>query len=202
VFRLLPVLLLCLPLGGCATLAALGTAAEVRDVYELQVPAVAPQQGRLRGEIVVEEPVASGALNTDRIMIRPGPLQAQYLPEARWADPAPRMLQTLLLRSLAETGAFRSVGRRPVGSLGDYAVLTELTDFEAIASDAATGGPAVRVRVMVRLVRERDASVVARQTFSAAAPAAGTDVTALVSAFDEATQGLLTELVAWLVART
>ncbi len=200
--RLLSLLLVAWSLAGCATISALGEASQTLEVYELQTPRLGPQSGRRTNiEMVVEKPAASGALDTDRIMIRPQPLQAQYLPGVRWADPAPDMLQTLLVRSLSESGSFQSVGRRPLAAAGDFAVLSELTDFQAILLD---GGDQARVevRLMVRLVRERDARVVASRTFAATAIAPSTDPDTIVAAFDSATTDLLTALVPWLVARS
>ena len=197
--RLTPILFAA-ALGGCGALTALEDAATPLEVYELRTPAVA-QSGTRRGvEVIVEEPVASGSLSTERIMIRPTPLQAQYLPGVRWADAAPAMLQTLLVRSLAETGALGSVSRRPVGPRADYAVLGELTDFQGEAvQDSETG--LVRVRFVLRVVRESDASVVATRSFEATELAAATDPDNLVAAFDRATSRLLPEAVAWIVSQ-
>ena len=187
--------------GGCTALSALDEASQPLDIYELRVPAIQTAASRRNIEVVVEEPVASGALAVERIMVRPAPLQAQYLPGVRWADTAPVMLQTLLVRSLAETGSLGSVGRRPLGSLGDYAVLSELTDFQAEAAPD-TRGTTVRVRLIFRIVRESDARVVATRTFSATDQSPGTGVEDIVAAFDRATTRLLSESVPWIVSQT
>ena len=131
----------------------------------------------------------------------PARLQAQYLPDARWSDEAPIMLQTLMVRSLTETRGFASVGRAPVGSLADYALLSELTDFQA-ETTGPDGTATVRIRLVVRLVRERDARVIASQTFEATALAPSTETGAIVAAFDAATARLLPELTDWVSART
>ena len=190
-------------LPGCASISALTSASERLEIYELQSPQIAGL-GERRGavELVIEEPSASGALNTDRILIRPSPLQAQYLPGVRWADPAPQMLQTLLLRSLTETGAFQSVGRRPIGSIGDFAVLTELTEFGARPLGPEVEQAQAEIRVMIRLVRERDATVIASRSFAATAITNGTEADAIVSGFNRATSDLFAEIVPWLVSAT
>ena len=192
---------LTLATSGCTAISALGEASRPLEIYELRTPATAPAATRRRDiEVVVEEPMASGALATERIMIRPGPLQAQYLPGVRWADPAPVMLQTLILRSLTESGALSSVGRRPLGTAGDYAVLSELTDFHAETADG-TGGATVRLRLIVRLVRERDARVIGTRTFSATQQAASTEADAVVAAFDQASSQLLSEVTNWVLSQ-
>ena len=102
-------LLLLTALSACSALSALDEASKPLEVYELTTPAVRPSGARRNVELVVEEPAASGALATERIMVRPAPLQAQYLPGVRWADTAPIMLQTLMVRSLTETGSFATL---------------------------------------------------------------------------------------------
>ena len=194
-------LLLLTALSGCSALSALDEASKPLEVYELTTPAVRPSGARRNVELVVEEPAASGALATERIMVRPAPLQAQYLPGVRWADTAPVMLQTLMVRSLTETGSFSSVGRRPLGTLADYTVLSELTDFQAETTGEA-GQATVRIRMSFRLVRENDARVVASRTLTATDAATSTEVDAIATAFDRATTRLLTEAVPWIIANT
>lgn len=186
---------------GCTAISAVSDATRVLDVYELRTPTI--QDANLRAqpvEVVLEEPVSSGALATERVMIRPGPFQAQYLPDARWADPAPAMLQTLMVRTLAGTGAFNSVGRRPVGTIGDFAVLSELTDFQAETLGEGQGAT-IRVSLSIRVVRESDARVVASRTFSVTQAAPNTNPVTLVAAFDAAVSGFLVEFAPWLAAR-
>ncbi|RVT85723.1 hypothetical protein DXV76_08220 [Rhodobacteraceae bacterium CCMM004] len=193
--------LLALALTACGAISALDDAAQPLEIYELRTPEPVSAGPRRGVEVVVEEPIASGALTTERIMIRPGPLQAQYIPGVRWADPAPTMVQTLLVRTLSQSGAFGSVGRRPVGTVADYAVLGELTDFQAETAGAGPGAT-VAIRLTLRVVRERDARVVASRDFAATESAADTDPASLVAAFDRAAGGLLTEIATWLAART
>lgn len=197
----LPILLLPLVLSGCTALSALDEASQPLQIYELRTPAIQRTVSRRNIELVVEEPSASGALAIERIMIRPAPFQAQYLPGVRWADTAPVMLQTLMVRSLTETGAFGSVGRRPVGTIGDFALLSELTDFQAEFAEE-TSDALIRIRLILRIVRERDARVIATRTFAVTENAATTDADAIVAAFDLATSRLLSDAVSWIIART
>jgi len=188
-------------IAGCEAISALDEASRPLEVFELQTPEIARSGVSRDIELVVEEPVATGALATERIMIRPSPLQAQYLPGVRWADTAPVMLQTLLVRSLVETGALGSVGRSPVGSVADFALLSELTDFQAETTGDGNGA-IIRVRVIFRLVRESDARVVATRAFAVTQEASGTDANSVIAAFDRATSRLLSGTVSWLIAST
>ncbi len=187
-------------LAGCGALGALGDASTPLDVYDLRAPQGAPvvQGGPLARDVTVELPTTSGVLQTDRILIRPDALQAQYLPDVRWGDEVPVMAQTLMLRALENTGGLRYVGRRPLAGSGDFAIVTELVDFQAELT-GAEGAALVTLRMTSRLVRERDASVVASRTFVATAPAGSTATAALVDAFDRASDQWLVEFADWVM---
>lgn len=124
--------------------------------------------------MIVELPEAGGAIATDRVMIRPARMRAQYLPDARWADPLPEAAQTLKALPLSDIGAQRFVGRRPLGVGWDFAVLAVLIDFQA---EAKGPGAAINLRMDVRLVCERDATVISTCTITAKARAATAEAT-------------------------
>ena len=197
------VLVLLLPgLAGCSALGALGDASRPLDVYDLRAPEAAPvaRGGALARDVIVELPTTSGVLDTDRIMIRPDALQAQYLPDVRWGDEVPVMMQTLMLRALENTGGLRYVGRRPLAGSGDYAVVSELVDFQAeLGSDTDTA--TVHVRMTSRIVRESDASVIASRRFEVVVPAASTQTQDLILAFDAASDQVLIEFADWAMRR-
>jgi cholesterol transport system auxiliary component len=185
-------------LSGCAVISAFDDATRPLDVFELRAPPGIQKVSRraLARDVIVELPTTSGALATDRIMIRPNNLQAQYLPEVRWSEPTPVMVQTLMLRTLEATGAVRYVGREPLGVSGDYAVITEVVDFQAALAED-TDSATVRLNLIVRVVREADASIIATRTFTANAVAASTETLPLIQAFDVASVQLFSDVAQW-----
>jgi len=187
-------------LAGCSTLGAIGDAASPLDAYELRAPADGPvaDAGPRPVDFVVDLPVAGGAINTDRILVRPATTQVQYLPDARWIEPAPEMLQSALVAGLERSGAFRFVGRRPLAAVGDITLVSNLIDFEAALVPGGEGA-VVRVRFTARLVRDEDAAVLRTRTFEASAPAADTATATLVDAFDRATASVLREVLDWVL---
>lgn len=188
-----------LPLiAGCSAIGALGDATTPLSVYDLRAPVGAPvaQGNPLARDVIVELPTTSGVLETDRIMIRPDAVQAQYLPDARWGDEVPVMLQTLMLRSLENTNGVTYVGRRPLAGSGDYAIVTELVDFQAeLAPDGV--GALVVMRMTSRMVREQDASIVSSRSFSTSVAAPSTQNADLVAAFDLAADSLMIDFADW-----
>lgn len=187
-------------LSGCGAISAIGEATTPLDAYELRAPAEGPvAQGRpLQRDLIIETPSASGALDTDRIMIRPHPLQAQYLPRARWSDNTPVMVQTLMLRSIENANALRYVGRRPLAGSGDFALISELTDFQAeLDPDGETA--MIRLRLVARIVRESDASIVAVRTFTSSAVAPDLETLGLVGSFNTAVEPMMRDITGWVL---
>lgn len=186
-------------LSGCSALSALSGASEPIDAYDLSAASapVVARRTTLR-QLVVEIPTAPGALNNDRILIRPNPLQAAYLPDGKWAEDVPVMVQTLLVRSFEDSNAFRYVGRRPLGTSGDYALITDLTDFQAEAHpDGQTA--TIRLRLTAHIVREDDAAILSSRSFTSGAEVASTETRPLVEGFNQANQILLADITEWVL---
>ncbi|MFD1344126.1 ABC-type transport auxiliary lipoprotein family protein [Litorisediminicola beolgyonensis] len=191
--RFLLIALLALP--GCSALSAFSDATTPLGVYELRAPEDIPAAPRQRPyNVTVEMPTTTGALDTDRILIKPSPLAAEYLPEVRWGEDVPTMVQSLLLRSLQRTNALAYVGREPLGLSGDIAIVTDVIDFQA---ETAGEGALVRLALSIQLVRESDVTILASRTFTAEAASPTTETEALVAAFDTASDTLLRAFAAW-----
>lgn len=191
-------LALSLLLPGCSVLSALEGEPN-RDVFELRAPPGGGQCGRGRvAELVVETPKARGTLDTARIMVRPSALQTEYLPDAIWGDPVPVMLQGLLVEALQRYDVFTHVGREPLGLGGDYALISEIYDFNAeVGGDTDGKGALIRLSVDAQLVDELSATVIRRGNFRTTAQAASTRTADLVPAFDAAAQELIAQMTAW-----
>lgn len=199
-FRSLALVLLLTGLSGCAALTSVNDASVELDAYTLAPLAVVETPAR-SVHLVVQLPTSAGALATDRILIKPSALQAQYLPDGRWTDPAPVLVQTLLLASLQNAGGFQLVDRDGGGLMPDYTLMTELQDFQA--EPGGSDGPVpdgpvtVRMRVAMTLIRESDLSIAASRQFSATAIAASDSTPALIMAFDKALREVLNDVVNW-----
>jgi cholesterol transport system auxiliary component len=187
-------------LGGCSPLANLSAASVPLDAFALTP---LETEGRAAGSrhLVVELPTASGAIVTDRILVKPAPLQVTFLPGARWVDPAPELVQTLLVQSLQASGGFRLVGRQTLGLLPDYTLLTEIRDFQAESlPPGAAASHRIRVGLVLTLVRESDRTVVATRNIDATATVGDAGALTMVTAFDAAMSAVLAEAVAWIGA--
>ena len=85
-------------LSACAGIGTLSRAATPSDLYALTPKSTfSSSLPRLNQQIVVEEPTATSAVDTDQVAVMPNPLQVQYLPNVRWVDRAPLIVQTRLV---------------------------------------------------------------------------------------------------------
>lgn len=193
--------LLVITVSGCGALGAVDEAAAPLDAFTLGAIDGADVAGTDL-HIVVEMTESAGALATDRILIKPNPIQAQYLPAGRWTDPAPVLMQTLLITSLQNSGGFLRVGRNGAGLLPDYTVLSDLQDFQAEAAADGSLTWSVTVRLSLSIVRESDRRIIGTRQFTASAPAATDDTAALVNAFHTAVSEILGDGVAWVLGQT
>jgi len=194
-------LFLTVTLAGCGALSAVSDATEPLDAFTLSSvrPAVA---GSGASHIVVPAAAASGAIATDRILIKPTPVQAAYLPAARWVDPAPVLIQSLLVGSLQSSAGFRLVSRDDAGLQPDFVVLLDLIQFQADAPAEGESAWTIRVGLTVTVIRDEDRSIVASRRFDATSNASGQEVGPVVAAFDAATTQVLREATAWIVRQT
>ncbi len=147
-------------------------------------------------QLVVEEPYAAGGLDTHRIPIMTNPYEVKYYAEARWAERAPRMVQTLLIESFENTGKIVAVGRQSVGLRSDFNLKSELREFQA---ELAEGDPlpSVRVSLASKLIGQPRQEIVAARIVQHRVKAKSTEVLAVVQAFDEALGRVLRETVQW-----
>ena len=186
---------------GCGALSSLSEAGKELDAFTLS-PATGSGSGAAgSNHLVVELPSSAGALGTDRILIKPIRFQAQYLPDGRWSEPAPALVQTLLIASFQNLGGFRLVGRTGAGLMPDFTLMTELQEFQAEPTGSASADLTVKVSVMMTLVRETDRRIIASKRISATDTARSDDTLAIVGGFDRALQTVLQEAHRWAVGQ-
>ena len=153
---------------------------------------------RVRWQLVVDEPLASGGLNIDRIALRHSPTELKYFARARWTERAPRMVQTLMVESFENSGAIVAVGRKAIGLRSDYNLITELREFQAEYFEP-DGVPTVRVRLNAKLVKQPRRAIVASRTFESTIKSKGKAMRHVIRAFDQALGKVLRHTVEWTI---
>jgi len=145
--------------------------------------------------LVIDKPLASDALDSSSIAVRPAPGELQAYADAQWSDPAPDMLQTTLVQAFEDSGKIASVGRQSTGLHGDFALLLDLRRFESVYDDPARPPSAV-IEVQAKLLANGN-RVVATRNFQVAVPARSKEVPQVVDAFRSAMIDLTEQIVGW-----
>lgn len=179
---------------GCTTLLPDG---EPADIYDLSAPAsFSADLPEASWQLVVEEPVAGPGFSTDGIAVREEPLRLSYYAQARWAAPAPQMVQSLMVTSFQNTDRIGAVSWRSVGLNPEYRLQSRLVRFEASYPDGAPA-PVARIRLDATLIEELGQAVVASRSFEAEAEAQSAGAEDVVAAYDEAMDVVLRDLTEW-----
>ena len=182
-------------LSGCA--GAIGGSTPP-DTYSLTANAPVDAAGSARGrQILIAEPQALKALDSEQIVIRPTPSSLQYLAKSQWSDRLPKMVQDRLVRAFEDTGRVGGVGRPGEGLAIDYQVVTSVRAFEIDAS----GADRAVVSISAKILNDRNGVVVASDVFSASAPVRGSDNPAYVRALDAAFDEVSADIVSWTLGR-
>ncbi len=192
----LGLILLTFGLQACA-LATVGSEA-APDIYVLTTPDIdlGAERQALSVQLVVDEPYAPAALDSNRIVYQPSPNEIRYFANARWSDRAPQMVQALLVDALDQSGRFQAVGRRAAGMRSDFLVRMSIVTFAAEENGGAT--ESVRVLFNAQLVRRFSDEIVAGRRFEAVAQPTSNRMIDIVNAFDAATSVAIGDLSAWI----
>jgi cholesterol transport system auxiliary component len=147
-------------------------------------------------QLVVEHPLSSGTLATQRIALTRDPIQIEYFAGARWTEQAPRLVQTLLVESFENSGKIIAVGRMAIGLRSDYNLKSELREFQA-EYDKKGEPPSVRVRINSKMILQAKRQIIASRTFESVVRADTTSMRDVVRAFDRALGKVIKKVVAW-----
>lgn len=144
--------------------------------------------------LIVARPRAPTSLDTNRIAVAPGGHRFDYYSGVQWAEPAPQMLQQLIVAGLGTSGQYAGVFAAPARAPAELLLDVELRHFEAVA-DGSDGAPVVHVQVQASLVDARRAMRVA--SFAAEARVAATENrrASIVAAFERASAQVVDEIV-------
>lgn len=186
-------------MGGCSAVTALNSAAEPIDTYDL-VPVAGSRGGRRTARtLLVAKPEAPAAIASDRILIKPTPAAITYLPDGRWSDDLPLVIQSLLIRSISGTARIGYVGQADGGPVPDTALLVRIDAFEAhVLPDASIE---IAVDIALTLLDDQDQRVLATRSFAQNLRAADDSPAAIVAAFQTVLNTILPAMADWAVDR-
>jgi cholesterol transport system auxiliary component len=186
-------------LGGCGAVSALNSAASALDTYDLVARSGSTAGRQSQRTLLVALPDASAAINTDRIMVRPNAAAVTYLPEARWTDELPRVVQSLLIRGISGTGRIGYVGRSEGGPVPDSALLTRVDSFDVTVG--ADGSYTAAVDLTLTVLNDRDQSVLGTRRFSQSVQLADDSPATIVAGFQAVVDSLWPAMADWVLDR-
>lgn len=179
-----------------ATLAACATGAPPAT-FDLTAPRDGLSAGRGRGLLVVAEPQALAAYDSEKIIVRTGEGGIAYLPDAQWSDRLPRLIQARLIQTFENGRRIRAIGR-PGDRLVPAAQLN--SEIRQFGIDARTGE--AMVEISVKIVNDRSGRILAGHIFTRRVAAGGaTSGPAASAALDLAAQETFRDIVSWVSGR-
>lgn len=143
--------------------------------------------------MLIANPTALKALDSDQVLIRVSSSEIRYLSNAQWSDRLTLMVQAKLVQAFEDTNRLGGVGIPGQGLAIDYQLITNIRAFEI----NTLGGDRAVVEVSVKLLNDRNGTVRAQRTFSATAPARSGENEAYVQAMDQAFGQVTREVVSW-----
>lgn len=180
--------------GGCA---ALGGAEATSDTFELAAADVEQAQPVRRGaQILVTEPSALKALDSENIVVETAPLTIQYLDEARWSDRLPRVVQQKLAAAFDSSDRFSGVGLPGQGLAIDYQIITDIRKFGILAP-----GNSAQVQIGVKILNDRTGNVIGNRVFNSTRAASSSNQDDYVRALNAAFTEVSEDIVVWVTTR-
>lgn len=176
-----------------ATLAACGSKAANNDTFSLSAQSSVEGPSAKSRQLLVPQPSALKALDSEQIVIRPTPSEIQYLAKAQWSDSLSKMVQAKLVQAFENTGRLGGVGMPGQGLAIDYQLVTDIRSFEVQASGADTAV----VEISAKLLNDRNGTVRSQKVFRATVPVSGAGNPAFVKALDAAFARVTGDIVGW-----
>lgn len=143
--------------------------------------------------LAVEDPNATRAYDSPKIAAIREAGRLEFVGNGEWADRAPRLVQSAIIRSFENSGRILGVGDRTSLISATYVLQTDIRNLEA---DYLGGSPEARVAIYARLLNARG-KVKAARLFERRSGAGAGAPAELARAFDAAAAGVITDLMAW-----
>jgi cholesterol transport system auxiliary component len=178
-----------------AGLAALGVAAcgggPAPVTYDLTAVRAGLRRSGGSRVIIVPEPSAIFALDSERIVVRSAAGEITYLPRAQWSDKLPRLVQARLIQS------FENAGRAAVGRPTDRLAATTQLLIDIRSFEVRESGRDAFVEVAAKLVASGSGRIANARLFGSSAPVGSIDGQGAAQALDQALASVITQIVGW-----
>lgn len=184
-------------LAGCSGLNLAPTQAEQYLVLDAPLPAPAPRAPRREGGLLLAPTLAPAFYDsTDIVFSKSAGTRGRYQ-FSHWTEPPGQRIGVLIAARLQASGAFRSVAASNSGVRGRWLLRTQVDE---IYHDATSSPGTARLTLSAELSDPGRRELLARRSFSAAAPATRFDAEGAAQGLRSALTQVLDELAAWVEA--
>ncbi|HEV2513463.1 ABC-type transport auxiliary lipoprotein family protein [Bosea sp. (in: a-proteobacteria)] len=159
--------------------------------YDLSAPRDFGRIGGGGGVLIVAQPTAVQALDSDRLIVKDSSGALSFLGGAQWADRVPNLVQTRLIQTFENGSRIAAVGRPGERIVPDFQLNTDIRAFNI---DAASGQAVVEITA--KLIGDRSGKVQRAKLFSARVPA-GSEGAGAAQALDQALSQVLIQIARW-----
>ena len=179
-----------LAVAGCAS--GLRSGAEPTVTYALRAAPVAGSAKLLDVAVRVDRAVPAPGFASERILVVREDRRLDHYSGSRWPEMLPDVVTALAIETLRGSAALTAVHDQRAPFTSDYLLLITIRHFEADASGG--GAPQVRVALECTLGRRDDRVVIATFTAAGGASASANRMSAVIAAYEAATQQALAVL--------
>jgi phospholipid/cholesterol/gamma-HCH transport system substrate-binding protein len=156
------------------------------------IPAPAGQTAPLGKQLVIADPTALLAYDSEKILSQGEGGQLEGLGNAKWTDTVPKLIQAKVIQSFENGGSLGEVGRPVEGVMPDFQLTMEIRRFQIVS----VPGLAAEAEIAAKLARG-DGHIVAARIFSAKEPAQSKDEAEAAHALNAAFGKIAANLVGW-----
>jgi phospholipid/cholesterol/gamma-HCH transport system substrate-binding protein len=173
----------------------------VPKYYDLAAPrSFPPSDKAAKSQLVVLEPTAVVALDTQRIIIEVGTGAIAATDNAQWSDSIPKLLQARIVQSFENSNYLGAVARPMEGLTADYQLAIDVRSFQVSngldVTKQTAARPIARVAFAAKILGD-NGRIIGSRTFDAVAPAPDLDAAGAAAAIDKAFAKAVTDLVVW-----
>jgi cholesterol transport system auxiliary component len=191
------ILLLLVLLSGCATLTGKNAPAVVNYVWQDKIvsnPTVAPSDPR---SLLVLDTTTTAFYDDENLVYSSAPGTRSQYQYARWTERPGKRFSDLLRARLEAQSGFASIATAGGHVRGDLLLDTELSE---LYHDAETSPGSVRILLRAELIDLETRKLISRKWFERRVPVSSYDAVGAAQGFNQASSGVLDDLVAWIVA--
>jgi len=184
-----------LGLVGCGSIVELPNSGDAPALYNLTALEKPSAKGNSR-MLMIEDPTATGGLDTRTIARRPSANELQYFSGGRWNTRVSAMVQAVLAESFENSGQQVSSGRGGAVVPAKYELQIDVRDFQAEYFDGSASGE-VHIRMALSLVQLGPLKIVGTKVIDVRQQPHGGGLSSVVDAFDRANHKAIDQAIDW-----